>query len=245
MAKIKLNIYDTIEAKIDSARVIVRLSNYKDDSAKNLCEKYDEAAELGANRFTKVLNIIKGFGVNNDEITTGRIAVSKVVKNVRHEEKSGNRKNTKIDTSYKNKLIGYRYDTYITLEIPCESTYLSKLYCKLTAEDDIQSVDVSFFVKDTDIWYDKLLENMIKKATHQANIIAKVGGIGEISLDKVYKSSYSSDDCSVDCLLQCNDYDSFEDDDCDYTDAVSVVLDSNMDKPVSISANIDFIFKTK
>ena len=240
-----LSITDTIKVKPDTAVLTITVANEDDN---DLCKTYEEAAKVGAKKLNHLMEIIKELGVASEYVKASKLSVRPSHTSVNTKKETvkilGSRE---IETSYARKLLGYEYSATIGLKLPSDNEDIAKIYCKLSAEDDAKKVDVGYILVETETWHDKLIDKLIKKAQHKAEIVAhssrqEVGKLVEIDFTNranMYNNLVFANNCSMDFC----EYD--ECCDMEFEDNVSDMLDAmaNTEKELSETVTIKYLLK--
>ena len=236
-----ISVSDNLKVKPDTAVMNIIIGN-RDDN--DLCNTYEEASKIGAEKMANLVSTIKNLGVQQDYIKVNRLIVSPVYTNVTNKKENNSLFGSKeSETSYSKKLIGYSYNSKIILKIPVSEANIAKVYCKMASDESAKSVCIDYILVDTETWHDKLLEKIIEKARHKAEIIAKAS---DMKVDKIKNINLNPRNRGFGSVLKMN---SFECDDCSFDESfeenISTSLDIMANSEQEISENLEISFKLK
>ena len=175
MTKLKVTVNDTINCKPDTATIDMSISAVM-SSMEDLNKYYNDILD----RLKKTLH---EFGMSESDLVLGKLNFSKKFKSVKHESK--NPFSIGSTTYYDNEFDGYSLNTKLSYATDIDNSQISKLYIKLLGFKEINS-SLSFSCEDLESYKDELLENLMLKARHKADIIADVSGLeveGVIDVD--------------------------------------------------------------
>lgn len=186
--ELDMNVTDSIKVLPDTLEFKVLVGN-NEESLEN---SYEKAVLVGTEAVNRVMEVIQSFGVTEKENLKQRaLNINAVYTHVYVEDKKRTLGTNRVERSYENRLVGYKYEAVIEISLPVENENKSKLYCKLNSLNEVVSVDLKYSIKEIEKWHDELIEKLIDKARHKANVIAEasmleVESIAEINMNSNY-----------------------------------------------------------
>ena len=175
MTTLDLKITDSLEIKADKLEIYIQVES--DD------ENYSTARDNGAAKSATVLSVLEQLGLDRKELSVINIGVAPIYKAV--EEVSGTKRNHRVEKT--REICGYKYRATVCVELTAGSSLAGKIYTRLLGDTElVSSINYRYFWTDLSQYEDELTENIIKKALHKAEVIAKgfgrkVDGIKSIS----------------------------------------------------------------
>lgn len=200
---VEINVKDSIQVKSDTVLLKIAVG-----SKEKTYDSYERASKIGTEMVNNILNTIKSYGFNiKKEIKIAGKNISPKYEYSKTTKENENGKAT--ETKYNNILLGYVFYQNIILKTSSSNANIAKLYCDISSNKNIESVNVSYTTEKLEKYKDKLTKKLVKKAKRKAEIIAEAAGLKVIQIKEIkqgnsYNSSIYMNSC---CLDEC-EYDS-------------------------------------
>lgn len=162
---IEVEMTDSIEVKPDTMIISCRISGES-----TMLKTYGDAINECARQAILARQEINKLGIEDDRITLGRPHVGGITSCGRVV-----------------KTIGYRYSEQLTVKLDIADDRIPEILAGLSTNDKCTSLDVTCTVEDVDKYRDSLLEKIIKKARHTADVMASASGVSITGVQKIAK----------------------------------------------------------
>lgn len=198
MSRIKITVNDSINCKPDVAIINMNVSLEK-ETIEDLNECYNKLVN-------KIKHLIKVCELSDENLSLGYMQFNKSLRDIKHEKGGLFTDKTSFSTK---EIVGYTLTTTLQYKIDINNKDVYKLYSLLLSVKYIKST-LCFDCENTDIYKDKLLENLLNKAKHKVDIIATTSGMSvkrmldvdySVNRVNVYYNDYSLDS------MECSDKD--------------------------------------
>ncbi len=214
---LKINVQDSLMVKSN----IAILSIIVGDENK-LSSDYVTAHNYGLKATENVINMLEKLGCNtkHNRINIGQ----KCIYTVRRDDR----------------FTGYKFSQYITLQMDKDSDSIAKVYSSLLNNKDISSINVSYTLKNTDKYKEKLMNKLIKKANKQAEMIASAAGLRVKGIKKVEQSIVRGP-----IMEFCNSVDTNENITVDNTAVIKSMLEFKSKQRIEVRDSLDITYNVK